>query len=293
MQSDLHVALRPYNPEGHNRGRLTILATGGAQGSRFEEYDNLGDRLFLKEFWALYDDLPYQLYVKAGQFLPAYGWRLDDHSAFIRQEQSFDNERQVTGVEIGFNPNYPYAHLSVYANRRLLDDLWDDHNTFVPDDGWGSAFTFGYRQLTWQVGGSAMYEARDAADDLWIGANWALNLFRARHPWKRLNLAPLVYLGEVDLRRNSPEAGEARDGVTMFHELDWNVHRGIRLMFRYDWQNHNLNFGDLDFGRRQRYTVGVVVHPYTYTQLLAQYRRNVEEGDLENDETLVQLRAWY
>jgi hypothetical protein len=34
--------------------------------------------------------------------------------AYIRQEQTFDNERWVEGVEIGINPNYPYVNASAY-----------------------------------------------------------------------------------------------------------------------------------------------------------------------------------
>ena len=137
----------------------------------------------------MYHDLPYQMYVRAGRFLPPHGWKLDDHTGFIRQGQMimglpFDHERQVTGIEVGINPNYAYGHLSLFNSA----DQWDapiDH-----DCGYGAAASGGWRDLGWQAGGSFIYGQRSAlksgdcgspgevpAWQQWaMSAQWALNL---------------------------------------------------------------------------------------------------------------------
>ena len=43
-------------------------------------------------------------YVKAGKFLPPFGWRLPDDDAFIRQSSGFTYSAPDTGVEIGAEP---------------------------------------------------------------------------------------------------------------------------------------------------------------------------------------------
>jgi hypothetical protein len=44
-------------------------------------------------------------HVKAGKFLPAYGWRLPDDAAFIRQNTGFSYESPDTGIEAGIEPS--------------------------------------------------------------------------------------------------------------------------------------------------------------------------------------------
>lgn len=286
MQTDLHVALRPFNPSRQNEGRLTLLATVGALGSRAEEFNGFTDRVYLKEWMAIYQDLPYQLYVKGGRFLPAFGWRLDDHTAFTRQGQTFDHQRQVTGIEIGLNPNYAYGHLSVYRNTPT------GSAPLVDDSGFGTALTAGYRELLWQAGGSLMYESRDDATDVWAGANWSLNLFQADHPWKGGNVAPLIYLGELDVRRTDPVLAsmETYTGIVAYHELNYRVSRGLTVAGRYDWIDRNI---DLKDDHVSRYVAELRLHPYRGVELIGQYRQLTSPASESESQGLVQLHLWY
>ena len=297
MQSDLHLLFRPRNPGRPNHGRLTLLAKLGAVGQRYRDEDfatKTRESGRVKELFLLFDDLPYQLYVKAGRFYPAFGWMLDDHTPFIRQGQGFDFERWVEGVEVGLNPNYPYAHLSLY---RFEPDKFTAPFFSQEDDGHGAALSLGTRHFLWQLGGSVMYERRRLNDDFWAGIQWSINLGRANHPWKRANLAPVVYLGELDWRRTDPvEGGDGRTSLTSFHELDYFLTEGLRLMTRFDWQ-------DFDAGettsRLRRYTVGAVLNPVPFVELFVQYRHNdgVETGTSFNpgreEEALIQLHLWF
>jgi hypothetical protein len=290
MQADLYLAARPYNPSGLNEGRLTLLVNTGFRGSREEEFGGTWDRFFVREAWAMYHDLPYQAYVRAGRFLPPHGWRLDDHTAFIRQETGFmglplDHERQVTGVEIGLNPNYAYFHLAAFNAA----DAWDD--PVAPDDGYGVALSAGWRDLVWHLGTSLMYGSRDRDDQRFDqilgGLQWALNL-------QVLGWLPLIYLGEYDVNHVSHDDREAVTSLVAYHELDWILHESLVARLRYDWRD-----GDVDFAYDSAHqaALGLEWHPYTYVDLNLQYRHrwtNPEDRfETEADEILFILHGWY
>ncbi len=296
MQTDFHLAIRPINPREITEGRLTLLATMGAEGSRFAEYDGFTDRFFVKEALALYDDLPYQAYLKVGRFLPPFGWRMDDHTAYVRQSLSFDHERQVSGLEVGINPNFPYAHLAVYTTDPLVSIFESSASRATPDSDFstGAAFTAGYRDLLWQGGGSLIYETRDAGSDLWLGANWSLNLFPATHPWKGWDWLPVIYMGEVAMRHRTSEGpeGEAFGTTTLaaFHELDWQLVRGVDAMLRLDWIDSSTEVAD---DHKNRFALGLRLRPVPFVELVGQYRMNTEPAGIANDEALLQLHLWY
>lgn len=287
MQADLHLAVRPYNPSELNHGRVTVLATTGFEGSRTEEFDGFADRFFVKEYWALLHDFPYQLYAKLGRFLPAYGWRFDDHTPFIRQGLGLDNEAQVSGLELGLNPNYLFGHLSVFNPATEWDAPVDG------DRGIGVAANVGYRELLWQLGGQFMAHSRDDAFEAWAGLHFGLNLHDATHPWKGLELAPVVYLGELDLHTVSRTGSDtAVTCLSAFHEVDVEAFRGVNVKLRYDWQDGNVKKLD---DHRHRLTFGVEVHPYTFVEVIAQYRLNLEpESHARDDDAgLLQIHGWF
>ncbi len=296
MQTDLYLAITPYNPKGFNKGRLTLLVNGGSLGSRAEEFSGFQDRFFLREYFALFDDLPYQLYAKVGQFLPAFGWRLDDHSTFIRQGQSFNNERQVNGVEVGINPNYLYANLSVFVpgadDNRGLGGGRNRASVLDFDNGVGTAINVGYRELLWQAGASFMFENRPDRTDVWAGLTWSLNIHNARHPWKPLNWVPITYMGEFDVRSTHDKGGRTANGLAVLHEIDVLLYQGLFLQVRHEWQDPDVEIQD---DHKNRYTFGAVWHPYSFVELIAQYRINQEAGDIpvRNNEGLIQLHLWF
>ncbi|MFN3199165.1 MAG: cytochrome c3 family protein [Bradymonadia bacterium] len=281
MQADLHLLARPYNPEGVNVGRLTTLITMGFQGSRGEEFDGFVDRYFTREWWALYDNLPYQFYVKGGRFLPAYGWKLDDHTAYTRQGMDllgtpFDHERQVTGVEVGLNPNYFYAHASLFNAAQKWDEPIKD------EDGYGAALTAGWRHMGWHVGGSLMGGSKEGLDQVTAGANWALNLM-----W--YDILPIMYLGELNYTHSGLD-GRDRNGMNAFHEVEVRATRGVQLKLRYDWRDPDTQFID---DHLHRYIVGVQWYPVSFLEVIVQYRHNRELEQIDNDEFFVQLHGWY
>ena len=287
MQMDLHLAATPIKVTKYNEGRLTLLTTVGVEGSRAQGTSDMLSRLFAKEYFALYDNLPYNMYAKAGRFLPAFGWRLDDHTSLVRQNFTFDNEGQRSGVEIGINPNYAFAHASFFNNSQKWDKPFD------AEAGYGTAIHMGYRELLWQAGASFMYETSDVSSGTWAGLNWSFNMHDAtpNHPWKGFDWLPLIYLGELDYRRVEPVGGgRSVNSLAAFHELNYLVVQGINLKTRYDWRDIDL---ELLNDHQHRYTFGVDYHPYTFVEINAQIRLNrFGSGDSATEGLLI-VHGWY
>ena len=287
MELDLELAYRPYNPRQQNEGRVTVYAAPGFLGARdAESYDSTADRLFLREYWAMYHDLPYQFYARVGRFLPAFGWKTDDHTTSTRQVQSFlgspfDHERQVTGAELGINPNYLFAHFSVFNASN------DWKAPIRPEDGYGMAVHAGYRDLPWQAAGSMMVGRREGNDQQMLGANGAINL----RPWGG---PPLSYLTEYMINRQAPKKGEASTGLAVWHELNYLLRDGLNLKTRYEWRDANV---DNAKDTAHRMVFGLEYHVVRYVEIIAQYRHNwqiaEERFSPTLDEGLLQLHLWY
>lgn len=285
MQTDLYLAYRPYNPAALNKGRLTLLVNSGALGSRGQEFDGFADRFFVREWYAMYHDLPGNMYARAGRFLPAHGWRTDDHTVFTRQRQqlfggNWDFERQVTGVEVGWNPNYPYANLSVFNPSNDWDKPIDG------DAGIGTALTAGYRDLGWHAGGSLAYANRDG-NQVVASAEWALNLHV-------LTGLPFIYLGQYLVNAAMPEVGRNFTGLAAFHEIGWWATQGLNVRLRYDWADPDT---ELKFDSAHQLTASVDVFPTQFVELILQYRHawnnSADRLDSEGDAVLLMLHAFY
>ncbi len=296
MQLDIHLAARPYNPPALNVGRLTLLATTGVEGKREDSLTKTQDRIFLKEYWAMYHDLPYQMYARVGRFLPIHGWRVDDHTFFTRQNQAFlgaqfDMERQVSGLEVGFNPNYLYANLSVFNpsvdNLRFFGDQALE-SPIDTDAGLGTALAVGWRDLFWQAGASGVFGQQNDLQQMMLSFQAAVNF---EVMWNSL---PLIYLGEFHINNQELAADESQIGLSAFHELGWMIMTGLNSKLRYEWIDPST---DLKFDTRHRATMGLELHPYTRATAALYYRHNwtnnEERFEFAADEVFLQLRYWY
>lgn len=63
----------------------------------------------------LRDALLQSAYVKVGRFVPVFGHKLADHTAFVREQLGFDATRRVTGVELGLTPGPFEIQASVFG----------------------------------------------------------------------------------------------------------------------------------------------------------------------------------
>jgi len=277
MQAELYLMARPHD-------KVVVYGDVGLQSSRAGlnllglDVGSAGplDYLRVRELFVKVDRLPMNAWVRAGRFTPAYGWRLPDHTSFIRRDLGFDQNRQVFGVEGGINPNYPYVNGAVFVQGL---DAWPGD---TGERGWGATAQGGVRHLGWQAGGNLQVLNRaESGAELLIGPQWAVNLY------------PLVVLGELDLRR---DFGGNTTSIAGYTELNWLMTWGLSGRLKFDWIDPDVTLrGD----HKNRIALGAEFNPWTYTQVEVQYRTNFTDGtvlligsDFVGHEVLGLMHGW-
>jgi hypothetical protein len=186
LQADLH-------PE-----RLTLyfdesLAPGGAQS---------------REAWALVRDLPGGAYAKAGKILPAFGWRLQDNAAYVRQASGVNYSTPDLGVELGAIHGPGMVSVSVTngnggaseVDRRKQVAVWSHM-------AWKKA----------QVGASFLYNEGGGERRLAYGAHGGLDVGR------------FTFLAEAALVEDLPEPGSPVRQLATLFETDFQLAKGWNL----------------------------------------------------------------
>jgi hypothetical protein len=243
MQADLSAAVHPVE-------HLTIMGVFGARGrSRNLVFDNEGlddqPRFGVRDLWVMTSEWPAMSWLRVGRFMPAFGTRVADHTAYIRRNFGLSQEdpaNRVLGVEIGINPNYPYLIASAFKTTPA-----DARDPLETASGEGGSISAGYRHMGWQAGVSGMIRNRplDEGGDTLDGAlSWAWN------PWYYWGKIPLTYLGEFVIGRyQRNNSGTEAWQLAHYHQLAWTALNGIVARLRYDMHDGDLEVKDDDVHR--------------------------------------------
>ena len=203
-----------------------------------------GGNAAVREVFAMVDRLPYNAYLKFGKFIPPYGHRLEDHTAYIRSELLVDQSNPVSyssGAEVGVEPLVFYGRFA-YLN----EDLRPADNT----DATSSVYSgvFGWQGLWLQLGGSFLRVTDNrtwgAASGLPSGTQGDRTAYGG---YGSVNLWRLTWLFEYDLVQNdlAGEAGDFDEFIT-FNEINLLAFRGTTFKVRYETLDPNRD----DQGRR-------------------------------------------
>lgn len=284
MQIDLPLLLRPYR-------HASLFLNPGASGRNDPYADTFVDdaEFYLREAFLLVHELPYQAYAKVGRFVPAYGLRLEDHTAFIRRELELDGslqEARVSGVEFGAAPNYPYVNWSIFrsASRQRQPDAW---NVTDVDDGFGTALNLGWRGLAWSLGGSYLRRDRPLEEG---GDLTAFSLQASLNPWRRFPRLPLTWQGEVDFGRRQSRSGRDLSFFVSYQSLDWLLGNGVNwLVVAHDFMDPDRDVIDDEAHRLQ---TGLQVTPIPGVTLDARLRTLVPSAGGSDSDLFLQLRLW-
>ena len=230
------------------------------------------------ELFALHYPTPW-LYVKAGRFVPAYGWKFDDHTHSVREDLGFGPPgNSDVGVEIGVSRGPLDLQLGL-ANG----------NPGAIQDG----------DVSHSGNGSALYRLRAGPVMAGIGASGVyrhapggkLDLMGLRGS---LSLTNLTWLGEVDRMRRESPLSPVQVGLSTSHELSWALRQGLEVLATYDFYDPET---DLQSGARSRYGAGVFLMPRPYLSIEALYRTTRTDpgpalaGDW--DEAVAQLHVFF
>ncbi len=253
------------------------------------------------ETFALAQVLPFNGYVKVGKFVPAFGWKLDNHTAFIRGGNAstsgagsrspdfadntdgtgFSHLDKDVGAEIGFYPGKASIQFAVLNGGR------DSTNDF--DNNTGKAFVsradyvvdFGVAQATF---GGSFYQSDESSSletiyGTHFGANWS----------------KFTYFGEIDRETLDDEITQegARRGLrrtASYHELDYLAVRGVDLKLIYEFIDPDR---EISGDSLTRLSGGVEFFPVPSQEIRLEYRHTFGNQDVNPDADLNEIILMY
>jgi hypothetical protein len=208
------------------------------------------------EIFGMLNILPANGYIKVGKFIPQYGLRLDDHTAFVRTETGFSPERgrpERTGFELGFGP----GAFSVTGGAYNAEDgfgLSGSNKAFL-----GRAEAVAGVSEDFHLGlGANVYTTKSSAGE-------RRTMYGG---FGHVSYTDLTLLGEVDLLK-STAAGSTTNGLVGYLEAGYVIFAGFDLKFTYDFYDEDL---DVKSGSTARYGFGFEFFPIAGVEVRPMYR---------------------
>jgi hypothetical protein len=190
-------------------GALTLYATLGIQ-----EGHDVPSFFASREHWAMWQSdagSPNGLFVRAGRFMPVYGLRLADHTAYTRRDGQTPLYGEAYGVAVeDIQPRWE-AHATGFVHDPLQ---------YSAETGNGAALYVEARPVkAFSIGLEGRYAKGDPDERVAGGATAKL--------W--IAAANLLLEGEVQGIRQTFAAGGQRDQVVSYLLASWFVHDGWML----------------------------------------------------------------
>ena len=233
--------------------------------------------LFLKkglysgfEVFGLVSMLPANGHIKVGKFVPNYGTKIDDHTAYIRTATGFSpatGRPELTGLELGVSP----------GAFTVMGGLYN------AEDGFGSG-----------VSSSKAYLGRaeaivEVSEDFNVGLGGNLfgtttSLGDRQHLYggfASASYGDLVVFGEADWIATDLASG-TQTGFVTYVEAGFLVTPGVDLKAAYDFYDDDL---DQKTGSVSRYSLGLEFFPIVGVELRPVYRIVVDQPrNVKNNE---------
>lgn len=220
------------------------------------------------------------LYVKAGRFVPSYGWKFDDHTLYVRDELGFKPPANSdVGLEVGWSKGPIDVQAGVVNGNR--------GSTLDNDVKVAGVLNAVYRCHVGPLGaalGVSGYRRPEVAREHDTGGAYGYLT------WRRF-----TWLGEVDLFRQKPAGGALTEGIVTSQELTYLLRQGLELIATHDFFDPDKHRGT---GAKERWGGGIFVMPYPYLTLEGLLRKTEFENGVsfsgrDFTETVLQLHLLY
>lgn len=224
--------------------------------------------------------LPGNGYLKAGRFTPAYGWKFDDHTHFVRSELGFTPPAMSdVGVEAGFSPQGGDFRIGLLNGNRGSIMGADQR---LAESATGN-LRFRVGPVAASIGASGYHEAGLAADVTMAGSQ------------DYLTLGNLEWVGEADLVRDDPVVGPSVKRLAMTHEVSYMPVQGVEVIGSYDFFDPDV---DLKSGYKDRWGVDLQFIPYSSVVLDGSYRdsryvQGAEMNGVNTRDVILQVHLFY
>jgi hypothetical protein len=252
----------------------------------FSRYD------FLAQVWDAYvvaHILPNGGYIKAGSFLPNFGIRLDDHTAYTRG----GDLGQITQVNFNsksgliFNPYYTESGIEVgqYISDFALitASVGNPHSPVI------------FNGDPTYTASAELYPTISDVAALMLGGS--VSIFRQNQPpgqvqmyggYAGIGFGDFTLMGEYDIAKNYVKKDSSSNALMI--EAAYRVVKGLEAVVRYDRFDPLTSRTKDDISRL---VVGFEFHPYSFIEIRPQYRFQMEHPTIKNDTFLIQFHLWY
>lgn len=221
------------------------------------------------EVFGLLHVLPERGHLKIGKFVPAYGMKTDDHTAFIRTYTGFSpaaGRPELTGLEAGIAPGPANIIAGLFNAADGFGGGTSKKALLLRAEG---MFRLGSGSFLGVGGNVFRKELQTGATSTLYGG------------FGSLSLGDFTLLGELDLYRTAGSSASVT-GILVYGEANYVVTPGVDLKVAYDFYDPDK---DLKTGSISRYSFGFEFFPVSGVEVRPMYRVIVEEPkDVANNE---------
>lgn len=247
------------------------------------------------EVFGLAKVLPFDGYVKIGNFIPAYGLKMDDHTLFIRNGPyfpvnpaiasyppglGFGQGSEDTGIELGFNPSIFSVNVGLFNGRR--GGLTGTGGTKTKAVALRAEVNVQSDVVNFSIG-SSFYNlpATGTAGKTQIFGGFGVVTLTNN----------LTLLGEVDfLQSRNTALAKQVTGNILYTEANYILFEGLDLKLGYEFYDPNI---DLQDGTISRFTIGAEFFPLTGIEVRPLLRINQEtKKEISNNELQVMFHFY-
>ena len=242
------------------------------------------------EGYAVAHILPNNGYIKGGTFIPNFGIRLDDHTAYTRggdlgfitnQKLGFiyDPYYTETGGEVGFYIS-DFAFLTASVGRpigRPAQPFLTNDPSYTARLQFNPSLT---ENLNLLFGGSfhrfrSTYTFPKSIADMYGG-------------FAGVGIGSFTLLAEYDIARSYLVTDSLTNALMI--EAAYRITKGLEAIVRYDRIDPSTHTANDD---HSRIVIGLDIFPYSYMEILPQYRIQMEHPSITNDAFNIQFHLFY
>jgi hypothetical protein len=243
---------------------------------------------FVWEGYGVAHILPNNGYVKGGTFIPNFGIRLDDHTAYTRGgDMGFITSRKLgfiydpyyteTGGEIGFYFS-DYAFLTASIGRPIGNN---PQPLLTNDPSYTARLQFN-PSLTEKVNllfGGSFHRFR---------STYTFSIADMYGGFAGIGIGDFTLLAEYDIARSYLFIDSLTNALMI--EAAYKIIKGLEAVVRYDRIDPSTRISNDD---HSRFVLGLDIFPFPFVEILPQYRIQFEHPDIADNAFNIQFHFFY
>jgi len=233
--------------------------------------------------------LPGRWYLKAGNFLPDYGTRVDDHTGFTRGGDVGFLPGAATSTGLIFTPNYKDVGMEIGGSAGIFEASAGVYN------GTGNGRKI---DLNGEKAVVARIELATSVGEVNVRigtSGYLFDLYRMGAIHAGVGTGGLAVYGEIDFTRNRLDPTgttitTSSNAMAAFVGADLLLSKGVWFTTKGEIFDPSRGTANDDV---KRVTLGLELFPLPFVEIRPLFRFNIETPSVGNNTGLVQLHVWF